>query len=886
MRLSKLLRIARVRQTLLAGLCLALLLVALPVSAQFVDNGCPNAAGVPQPDCSKLSAGERITVMATECGYGTTCPATAPLVCRSIINDGGIDYFVPWKTPQEWGAFLRQLTPMNPLLPAATPLPANNLAVSLLPNVSVGACCAPQKVPDVCPEYECKPGMTGYPACSSVAAHGLPDDLGSRRVGTRTGQNGGYTAAELQHFGAQNDVYGPIKSADFFGDSTINYEVTYTCNQGAWVKSYEVGSCVPVDGACNAALPNPLPNGWTPPVDLNTLCDKAGGSTIIDSTFVDMGSFYKWECKGTPTKKTAKCDRNKFTAPAIVNGSCGPAHNGKLVAPPSTNGAKCTAGTPGPVIGLGTDASPWTWGCSGSGGGSNASCKAYLLGTPLAGICGPANGFVANNPSWTPTAAQLCNRTAAPAVPVATGNILNWTCFGENSGADAACSATLKLVNGLCGVPSTAIVTTPPHTPPIPADLPPGACSKGTPANITYDSTTKTLSWQCLGANGGSTAGCSANVDTSLIKGICKWPNGTALPAIPPATSAALCASGTADNVVTTGAVPTVGITWTCLGNKPGNDAACAVSVQIKTDAVCGTASGMTLAAKPSGAALCTVGNASAVSGGATGPIWGWTCAGLYGGLTAYCGAVYDNTSPGGSTPVNGVCAADKLVPQASKPSGTICSVGTPTAVTGSGPWNWQCKGLNGGTTASCSAPLLGAGGCGATHGTRIPNKPNANLCNTGTPSTVTGNNTTGWDWTCTGASTVSCHADPCDVCAGDLPQATRSDTVPDQTISYGSGTCQVTGTVEWSVVDRLLPGNTTYTLDLANSVTGLSYSRSQLPPTAPSNYCTPCYRLPKTISGGNFTVQRKVPGSCSTASPLDTAGNKITLPVTSSLIH
>lgn len=881
MKMQKQSRVAQRRWVVLG--ILFLLLGAGPAAAQLVDNGCPNEIGKPQPNCSKLSAGERITVMASECGYGATCPTTTPMVCRSIINDSGVDYFVPWWKPEEWGAFLRQLAPMSPMVPGAEPLPANNLAFSRLPNVSVGACCTPQTVPDVCPEYECKPGMVGYPGnCSKVAVHGLRPNLGIRRVGTRTGETGVYTAPELEQFGAQNDVYGPISASGLFGDSTINYEVTYTCNQGEWVKSYEVGSCTPVDGACSPALSNPLPNGWTPPVDLNTLCDKAGGSTIVDGSFTDKGSSYTWLCKGTPTKEIKPCERFKYTAPAVVNGSCGPANNGRLVTPPSASGDKCTSGTPEPVIGTGTDASPWTWNCAGSGGGGNASCKAYLLGTPLPGICGSANGFVASSASWSPSASQLCNRTAATATPVATGNILNWTCFGESGGADAACSATLKIVNGACGVPASTVVTTAPHTPPIAADLPPGACAKGTPANITYDAGTMTLSWQCVGTNSGSTASCSAGVDNTLVKGVCKWPNGTVLASIPAASSASLCASGTASNVVTSGAAPAIGITWDCLGNKPGYDASCSVAVHLKTDAVCGDASGQTLATKPSGAALCAIGSPSAVSSGATGPSWGWTCSGLYGGLPAYCGAVYG--ASGGDTPINGACP-DNLPAQSTKPS-SKCDIGTPTSVTGSGPWSWQCKGFKGGTDATCTVPLLGAASCGATNGTRIPNPPNKNLCSTGTPGTVTGDNIAGWSWNCTGVNTVSCHADPCDVCSGDLPVAARSDTLADQTISYGSGTCQVTGTVDWSEVDQLVPANGTYTLDMANSITGLSYSRAQLPPTAPVKYCTPCYRLPKTISGGSFTVQRKVPGSCTTASPLDTAGTKITLPVTSNLVH
>ncbi len=852
----------------------ALLALALALSpaamAQLVDNGCPDQNGVQQPNCSKLGRGERITVKATECGYSTTCPTSSAEICRSVINDGNLDYFVPWRTEQEWGAFLSQLTPMTPLNPGATPLPANNLAVSNLPNVSVGACCSPLAVPDVCPGYPCEVGMIGYPGnCSSVAAHGLPGQLGNRRVGTRAGGESNY--------GAQGDIYGPIISADFFGDSAINYEVAYVCHNGAWIKSYEQGSCAPLDGACNPTLPEPLPNGWTLPPNLNDLC--APGSTIAGPP-VDTGTRYDWVCNGTPGRDPAACSRNKFVAPTAYNGTCGPAHNGRLPTAPVTNADKCNTGDVGPLSGLGTDASPWVWTCNGGNGGSSKSCKAYLAGTPLAGICGSANGYIATNVSWMPTQGQMCTRTFTPAVPVATGSILNWTCFGESGGADAACSATLKVVSGACGVPNTYVVTTPPHSPPIAADLPPGACATGTPANITYNSVTQTLSWDCVGANGGSTTNCSAGVDTSLIKGICKWPNGTVLTSIPPATSPALCASGTADNVVTTGALPTVGITWNCLGNQPGYDASCSVSVHIATNGECGSANGMELAAKPSGAALCNIGTASTVTGGVNGPVWGWTCGGIWGGLTAYCGAVYDSTPGGGPVPVNGACNPAKLVPQSSAPSAPLCDAGAPTAVTGGGPWTWQCNGINSGTNAVCTAPLLGAGACGSTHGTRIPNSPNQNLCATGTAGTVTGDTVNGWNWVCTGTSgsTANCHADPCDVCNGDLTMVGRSDVIADQTINYGSGTCQIKGTVAWNVVDRLVAANSAFNVAMAESGSGLAYAKSQLPPAAPANYCTPCYRYPKTITGAFFEVERKMPGACSTGTSLDTAGTKVTI--------
>lgn len=59
------------------------------------------------------------------------------------------------------------------------------------------------------------------------------------------------------------------------------------------------------------------------------------------------------------------------------------------------------------------------------------------------------------------------------------------------------------------------------------------------------------------------------------------------------------------------------------------------------------------------------------------------------------------------ATAVNGVCGPSNGATLTSAPTTGLCSKGTATAVTGSGPWAWQCNGSNGGTTASCSASLL-----------------------------------------------------------------------------------------------------------------------------------------------------------------------------------
>jgi large repetitive protein len=71
------------------------------------------------------------------------------------------------------------------------------------------------------------------------------------------------------------------------------------------------------------------------------------------------------------------------------------------------------------------------------------------------------------------------------------------------------------------------------------------------------------------------------------------------------------------------------------------------------------------------------------------------------------------------ANPVNGACGTSNGQTLTSAPTSSLCSAGNQTLVSGNGPWTWSCTGLNGGTTASCSAniqtytitPSVGAGG-------------------------------------------------------------------------------------------------------------------------------------------------------------------------------
>ena len=57
---------------------------------------------------------------------------------------------------------------------------------------------------------------------------------------------------------------------------------------------------------------------------------------------------------------------------------------------------------------------------------------------------------------------------------------------------------------------------------------------------------------------------------------------------------------------------------------------------------------------------------------------------------------------------VNGVCGTAAGVASATAPTANLCTSGTTTgAANANGAWAWTCNGANGGTNASCSAPLV-----------------------------------------------------------------------------------------------------------------------------------------------------------------------------------
>jgi hypothetical protein len=84
---------------------------------------------------------------------------------------------------------------------------------------------------------------------------------------------------------------------------------------------------------------------------------------------------------------------------------------------------------------------------------------------------------------------------------------------------------------------------------------------------------------------------------------------------------------------------------------------------------------------------------------------WSGDCIGT-GACTVSMDTAKSVTATFSLLPVNGACGSADGQTFTSAPTANLCSAGTASNVTGSGPWNWTCIGLYGGGTASCSTGI------------------------------------------------------------------------------------------------------------------------------------------------------------------------------------
>lgn len=165
-------------------------------------------------------------------------------------------------------------------------------------------------------------------------------------------------------------------------------------------------------------------------------------------------------------------------------GLCGTAHNSSFATAPTTN--LCQRGTPSPVNGTG----PWDWQCSGINGGAAVSCTAQTSNSVAQTDCPSCRDVWCQDQFGTIVDDSLCD---ANMMPVLTGTVpagsVSWCPLNSINGACGPLHGQTVLVSGL------EILN--------PLNL----CSAGTVS--WYLAHHGIASWQCLGANGGSTVSCN-----------------------------------------------------------------------------------------------------------------------------------------------------------------------------------------------------------------------------------------------------------------------------------------------------------------------------------------------------------------------------------------
>jgi outer membrane protein OmpA-like peptidoglycan-associated protein len=494
-----------------------------------------------------------------------------------------------------------------------------------------------------------------------------------------------------------------------------------------------------------------------------------------------------------------------------TDGVCGAASNNEFDDAPQAN--LCGQGIAGAVSGSG----PWTWACSGVNGGEAAACAAQKSIPPVNGVCGTANGeTAASAPSD-----DLCNSGVASGV--AGEGPWTWSCKGIGKGSSESCIAPIAAAPKSVTIPAPVVAPEPvsqtfsaPEPVSSPALVKTTVAQASAPSErnelcgsaaetLAFEAPEKDLcrgggiaspvngdgpwTWSCT-SNEGITSSCrtlslkdeapaepaaapkaapqeavSSVLRVSPQKQAATAPAAAPKPAEPElacglaagqpaqlAPSSDLCQGGKASTVL--GSNPWQ---WTC--SKGKHKVTCATLKS--TDGACGAANGLALKSAPF-AGLCSSGIPSGIQG--DGP-WQWTCGGSGGGVDVSCAASVQTKS----SKVDGACGSADGTSRKDIPSEGLCSSGTPSAVSGDGPWAWSCSGNNGGGVGSCSAnkivppkpPGVAVNGlCGAANGRTTSAQPTDNLCASGVLSGVVGNGP--WNWSCSGENggmTTSCTA-------------------------------------------------------------------------------------------------------------------------------
>ncbi|MFA5296278.1 MAG: DUF2341 domain-containing protein [Methanoregulaceae archaeon] len=525
--------------------------------------------------------------------------------------------------------------------------------------------------------------------------------------------------------------------------------------------------CSFINGSCGTANTH----GYTSTSDIDTAVERCATGSF--TSFTDNTSYWSWTCNGSGGGTTANCSANKV--------ACGTYHNTIRKDQPASN--LCAYGN-NTTLNLSNNV--WYWSCT-NNPGVNAACYTYKTS------CGSSNG------ESFPTAPSTNLCVYGTASSVTTGETtFTWTCTGNDSLA-VSCSATRVVGTSCfsCGGLTCTETTDGAYT--VHKYTGTGTCAWTTPLNVT------SAQLLIVGGGGGGAEGSSGSsfggsggaggLLTGTLSGLSGSYNVTV--GAGGAAAAASTSPGSPGGNSSFGSYIAYGGgagTRTSLGGNGGSGGGSLQSPGSATQTTQGALTGYGnrggygsanyLVGGGGGAggvggdnnAYAANGMSSSITGAAvTYALGGWTCGGTItaglgngGGGCDYGGNGYAKAGSSGTviirylTPVvvNGTCGSSNNGNFSTVPSSNLCSAGTASAVSGTGPWTWTCTGSGGGTTANCSANKIVNGVCGSSHGGAFSTAPSSNLCSAGTASAVSG--TGPWTWTCTGAytgTTANCSA-------------------------------------------------------------------------------------------------------------------------------
>ena len=436
---------------------------------------------------------------------------------------------------------------------------------------------------------------------------------------------------------------------------------------------------------------------------------------------------------------------------ALVNGACGPSNGGKFSTMPTQPAEKCARGLDTATTQSGTN---WRWTCTGSGGGTTATCTAAQCGS-VAGDCKTFSGYFAAQPASS--TANACN-IGDYADTADTATLWQWNCAGRGTpaGATDACTANRATTeNGACKAISGYYASEP-------ATNTANACNAGTFVDLSDTGTQ--WQWRCNGAGtpvGTNSPTCTANRATTE-NGACKAISGNY--ASQPATNTASgCDAGSYVDLADSGTQ----WQWRCngTGTPTGtNSPTCSANKATTVNGACKPISGY-YGSQPATNTSNGCNAGSYVDLADSGTKWQWRCNGTgtpTGTNSVTCQADKATTIDGACKPISGYHATQPATDSASG-----CNQGNFFELADNGTtWNWRCNGAGtptGTNSVTCTAQRRTTfnGSCGAAAGGTYSSPPSTSLCSSGQSTTVTLSGST-YNWSCNGGGQPAGTNAPC----------------------------------------------------------------------------------------------------------------------------